>query len=187
MIQVAVNDARWICKRKYGFAPEVEMVGGESLVLPMIPEHLYYMTLELIKNSLRAQSERFHDQYIKNDVCNMPPAIQINLSHDYSLSEGPQVVIEVNDHGGGIPEENFERIFCYLFTTAEPEVQASMIAGEQNPCKKVPLAGLGYGLPLCKMYAHYHGGDLVIQNRPGKGCSARVSLSRLADRKEPLV
>lgn len=53
--------------------------------------------------------------------------------------------------------------------------------------KSVPLAGLGYGLPLSRLYSRYFGGDLELLNREGEGVDATVRLSRLGDRKEPLV
>lgn len=42
--QVAVKDARWICKERYGRAPRVE-VEGDDLTMAIIPENLYYICL----------------------------------------------------------------------------------------------------------------------------------------------
>ena len=119
--QVAVNDARWICKKRYGRAPRVEVV-GDDLTLAIIPEHLYYVVLELMKNSLRAVSERFYADLMSeppepSDLTDMvdredglpaftlPPSkvppIRVTISRDYSLLDGQQVQIEVADEGGG--------------------------------------------------------------------------------------
>jgi len=42
---VAANDARWICKKRYGRAPRVEIVGDDLTMMTIIPEHLYYVLL----------------------------------------------------------------------------------------------------------------------------------------------
>jgi pyruvate dehydrogenase kinase 2/3/4 len=90
--------------------------------------------------------------------------------------------------GGGIPPDAFEKIWCYLYTTGDPVVQAAMIG--DTPAggnKAIPLAGLGYGLPLSRLYSRYFGGDMELTNHWGHGVEATVRLSRLGDRKEPLV
>ena len=48
------------------------------------------------------------------------------------------------------------------------------------------LAGLGYGLPISRLYARYFGGDLDIKSMEGYGTDAFVHLSRLGDHDEPL-
>jgi pyruvate dehydrogenase kinase 2/3/4 len=72
-------------------------------------------------------------------------------------------------------------------------VQQSMVGldspsgGRYGGKRAAPLAGLGYGLPISRLYSQYFGGDLEIVNRPGQGVDAYIHLSRLGDRKEPLV
>ena len=51
---------------------------------------------------------------------------------------------------------------------------------------EVPLAGLGYGLPISKSYARYFGGDVSIMSMEGYGTDAFVHLRRLGDLREPL-
>jgi len=99
--------------------------------------------------------------------------------------------------GGGVPKDAMERIWCYLFTTAEPSVQEAIMGdmecdgpggtGRYGLNRAVPLAGLGYGWPMSRAYAQYFGGDIEMMNRPGQGLDAIVRLSRLGDKKEPLV
>ena len=47
------------------------------------------------------------------------------------------------------------RIWSYLYTTADPEVLQRMLEQEEGNNDASPLAGLGYGLPLAKNYARY--------------------------------
>lgn len=55
----AHRDARHICLREYGDAPEVMIYGAEGLQFPYIPSHLHHIMFELTKNSLRAVADRF--------------------------------------------------------------------------------------------------------------------------------
>lgn len=43
----AIEDARYMCVRQYGDAPEVEIKGRLDLVFSYIPSHLYYMLFEV--------------------------------------------------------------------------------------------------------------------------------------------
>ena len=53
------RDARHICLREYGDAPEVMIYGAQGLAFPYIPSHLHHIMFELTKNSLRAVADRF--------------------------------------------------------------------------------------------------------------------------------
>lgn len=50
----AIADARDICIRQYGSAPDVDIYGGKDFTFAYVPEHLHHMLFELVKNSLRA-------------------------------------------------------------------------------------------------------------------------------------
>jgi pyruvate dehydrogenase kinase 2/3/4 len=67
-------------------------------------------------------------------------------------------VIKVADEGGGIRRSYMNRIWSYLFTTADPAVQKGFVElapVESDHGKESPLAGLGYGLPISRSYARY--------------------------------
>ena len=97
---------------------------------------------ELLKNSMRATVET-------HGVDKMPP-IRIIISDGV---ENEDVVIKISDEGGGIKRSNMNRIWSYLYTTADPEVLQQMLEREEGNNDASPLAGLGYGLPLAKNYA----------------------------------
>jgi pyruvate dehydrogenase kinase 2/3/4 len=102
--------------------------------------------------------------------------------------DNEDVVIKVSDEGGGIPRSNMKKIWSYLFTTADPSIQESMIGSsdQQDHGRNSPLAGLGYGLPISRSYCRYFGGDLSIMSMEGYGTDAFVYLTRLGNTKEPL-
>lgn len=106
----AVEDAKYMCERQYGDAPNVEMLGRTDLTFSYVPSHLYYILFEVIKNSMRAVVEH-------HGVGNPLPEIRIVIADG---EENEDVAIKVSDLGGGIPRSIMNRIFSYLFTTASP-------------------------------------------------------------------
>ncbi|HET9251785.1 MAG TPA: ATP-binding protein [Candidatus Eisenbacteria bacterium] len=66
--------------------------------------------------------------------------------------EGPAVEVRVEDEGPGIPDT--ANLFVPFFTT-KPQ-------------------GTGIGLVLSRQIAEAHGGSVVLENRPGGGCVARL-------------
>lgn len=183
IVKRAIDDAAFMCTRKYGDAPEVIMSGRLDLTFPYVPTHLHYILLELLKNSMRATVEWHHQQY-GADV-EYPPIKVVIADGD----ENEDVVIKVSDEGGGISRSNMKKIWSYLFTTADPGIQEGMVGGSGDNVDHgidAPLAGLGYGLPISRSYCRYFGGDISVMSMEGYGTDAFVYLARLGNMKEPL-
>jgi hypothetical protein len=47
--QDAINDARSICLREYGTAPDVSIYGDPSFAFAYVPSHLHHMVFELVR------------------------------------------------------------------------------------------------------------------------------------------
>ncbi|KAF7837639.1 pyruvate dehydrogenase (acetyl-transferring) kinase, mitochondrial-like [Senna tora] len=168
----ASEDARSICYREYGSAPDVEIYGDPAFTFPYVPAHLQLMVFELVKNSLRAVQERFMDSD------KVAPPVRI------IVAEGVEdVTIKVSDEGGGIPRSGLSKIFTYLYSTAKNPLDEHSDLGTAD-C--ITMAGYGYGLPISRLYARYFGGDLQIISMEGYGTDAYLHLSRLGDSQEPL-
>lgn len=180
IVKRAIDDAAFMCTRKYGDAPEVIMSGRLDLTFPYDPTHLHYIMLELLKNSMRATVE-WH-----GPDADYPP-IKVIIADG---SDNEDVVIKVSDEGGGIPRSNVKKIWSYLFTTADPSIQEGLVGVVENEAVDhgidSPLAGLGYGLPISRSYCRYFGGDLSIMSMEGYGTDAFVYLARPGDTKEPV-
>jgi signal transduction histidine kinase len=71
-------------------------------------------------------------------------------------AEGMSVVIDIDDRGGGIPEEIRSRVFAPFFSTK----------GE----------GTGLGLAITRHIVEAHGGTVVCQPRQGGGTRFRIAL-----------
>ncbi|EOA30860.1 hypothetical protein CARUB_v10014003mg [Capsella rubella] len=169
----ASEDARSICFREYGSAPEINIYGDPSFTFPYVPTHLHLMMYELVKNSLRAVQERFVDSD------RVAPPIRIIVADGIE-----DVTIKVSDEGGGIPRSGLPKIFTYLYSTARNPLEEEMDLGTADV--PVTMAGYGYGLPISRLYARYFGGDLQIISMEGYGTDAYLHLSRLGDSQEPL-
>jgi len=211
IIQQAVCDASYMCEQQYGpgMVPKVIIQGRLDLTFAYIPTHLHYIILELLKNAMRSTVEH-HSVGMGMGMgmgggtgtgigvvdnthvdANTWPPIEVIVSDGFFNED---VVIKIADEGGGIPRSNMNKIWSYLYTTADPSVQdglrsdgsghGSRTGGDHSV--DAPLAGLGYGLPISRSYARYFGGDVSINSMEGYGTDAFVHLRRLGDSREPL-
>uniref|UniRef100_A0A803KU50 Protein-serine/threonine kinase n=1 Tax=Chenopodium quinoa TaxID=63459 RepID=A0A803KU50_CHEQI len=163
-VEVARNaseDARAICMRHYGSAPEIDIYGDPNFTFPYVPSHLHLMVFELVKNSLRAVQERFMDS-----------------------DSVPPIRIIVSDEGGGIPRSGLPKIFTYLYSTAENPLDEHTDLGTGD---NVTMAGYGYGLPISRLYARYFGGDLQIISMEGYGAALRSDLEKASAQRRKLL
>jgi pyruvate dehydrogenase kinase 2/3/4 len=171
--QDATRNAQQLCLLHYTAAPEVVVLGKTDLTLTYVPSHLHHMLFELLKNSMRAVAEHHGD-----DPAQWPPIRII-------LAEGQEdATIKVSDEGGGIPRSGVSRIWTYLYTTA-----AAPTLDPGSPYYndfQAPMAGLGYGLPISRLYARYFGGDLQVISMEGYGTDAYLHLKRLGNAEESL-
>jgi PAS domain S-box-containing protein len=86
-------------------------------------------------------------------------SVVVRLSErDRDNEAGREVVIEVEDNGRGIPEEDLSRIFSPFFST--------------NP------NGAGLGLPAVRRIARAHGGRVEAASTPGLGSTFTILLPR---------
>ena len=88
------------------------------------------------------------------------------------------------DQGGGIPVDALEKVWTYLYTTANtPFLDPKFSQNDYT----APMAGFGYGLPISRLYARYFGGNLKLESFPERReTHASLHLSRLSDSEEPL-
>ena len=90
---------------------------------------------------------------IKNAVEAMPEGGKIRIG---ASVKGSNALIEVEDTGIGIPEENMKEIFRPFFTT-KPK-------------------GLGLGLAVCKKLIEAQGGEISVKSKIGKGTKFKIEI-----------
>jgi len=78
--------------------------------------------------------------------------------------ENTQAIIEVADHGNGIPESEMERLL-------RPFTRMDIARGQAN--------GSGLGLAIVDRIVRRHRGTLKLSNRPGGGLHIRISFNAM--------
>ncbi|CAI5536850.1 unnamed protein product [Closterium sp. Naga37s-1] len=121
----AIDDARTLCSRTYGNAPEVHVFGDPTFTFPYVRTHLHHMLFELLKNSLRAVQERFPDT--------QPPPVRVVVADGIE-----DVAIKVSDEGGGIKRSGLPRIWSYLYSTASIPTPLRQPPNPLNPSEPQP-------------------------------------------------
>merc|ERR1712018_331808 len=155
-----------------------------------VKSHLHHICCELLKNSVRAVVELHSgekgEEHRKKMGMNssdhkdgLPPVVVV-------ISGGDEdVTIKISDQGVGIPSSELRKIWSYHFSTAQGfhEKKPSLTKGSDvSHPNREPLRddddellfppdvhnfrenfyGLGYGLPVCRVFARYFGGDLSV-------------------------
>ncbi|KAJ1934695.1 hypothetical protein EC988_008723, partial [Linderina pennispora] len=166
MVRLCAQGVQAMCDMAYGEAPTFTIDGQTNLTFRYIPSHLEYMLVELLKNAFRST--------VQNSKGGEIPPVQITISKGSN-----RVAIRIRDFGGGIPHEIQSKVFEYSFTT----VKHSSVDGSQDDVTmrnvaagQSPIAGLGFGLPMTKIYAEFFGGSLNVISLDGYGCDAFLEL-----------
>ncbi len=105
---------------------------------------------------------------LDNAVAYTPPGTPITIS---AQMIGERVVLQINDTGPGLPEENPQRVFEKFFRGEVRERQDRVSGGSRR--------GAGLGLAICKGIVELHGGTIWAANRPvsqGGGALFRIEL-----------
>ncbi|MFN2606302.1 MAG: sensor histidine kinase [Acidimicrobiales bacterium] len=90
-------------------------------------------------------------------------------------TDGHDAVLEVADHGPGLPPEAAERVF-ERFYRADP----SRARGGQGAATPKARGGSGLGLSIVAAIAAAHGGRASVESTPGAGACFRVTIPRAA-------
>lgn len=96
---------------------------------------------------------------VENAVKASPDGSEIKLC---SRKEDSGTVLEVSDHGCGIPEADLEHICEEFYRVDKSRSRAS--------------GGLGLGLSICRLIAQLHGGSLAAESTYGEGAAFRLVL-----------
>jgi signal transduction histidine kinase len=135
-------------------SPDLERLGlqlvveaGPELLIRADGRHLKQVLINLVRNAAEATDGA--------------GTVTLRSRPSRSLVHGRDteaVILEVADHGAGIPPEVEKRLFDPFFTTKE--------------------TGTGLGLPIAARIVEKHGGLLQYQTRPGHGTTFGVVLPR---------
>ena len=73
-----------------------------------------------------------------------------------------EVIVEIVDHGPGIPEAERENVFRPYYRL--------------EPSRSRESGGSGLGLAIARSVIRAHGGDITLHDAPGGGLMVRVRL-----------
>lgn len=100
---------------------------------------------------------------LRNALEAMPGGGALDVRSAVRMVGGTErVSVRIKDDGPGIPPHQFERLYQPFYTTKR--------------------RGTGLGLWLARKYVRAHGGDLVVDSRPGAGTEVRIVLPALGPR-----
>ncbi|KAJ2525405.1 hypothetical protein GGI11_000068 [Coemansia sp. RSA 2049] len=201
-VRTCAQGVQAMCDIAFGEAPDFVVDGdgdgvADSVVFSYVPSHLEYMLTELLKNAFRASLHlRGADDASSAPAATEPSPTPVLLT--VSRGNG-RVAIRIRDRGGGIPRRIHARVFDYSFTTAAASASASdsdsdsadgdpaAQAFASAPAAQGPFAGLGFGLPMTKIYAEYFGGSLHLVSLEGYGCDAFLELPSIKPDHTPQI
>ncbi|CAG8715595.1 21854_t:CDS:2, partial [Racocetra persica] len=187
LIQSCANWVRELCEGHYGSSPDIIIDGQTDTRFAYVPVHLEYIISEVLKNSYRATVEYSS----KIDRNRHPPIVA-------TISKGENNVgIRIRDQGGGVAPDHLPSIFDYSFTTV-PHDEDSNTAEVDNILSNVsrramqaglggPIAGLGYGLPLARIYSTFFGGSLNLVSLHTYGCDLFLKLNDISKSLDDLI
>jgi two-component system, OmpR family, sensor histidine kinase KdpD len=116
---------------------------------------------ELIRLALR--------QLVANAARYSPPGSPLSISAAREAL-GSRVVIRVEDRGPGVPEREKARIFEKFY---------------RSPHTRQHVTGSGMGLAISKEILEAHGGEISVENQPGRGSVFSISLPTTEPEKSP--
>ena len=74
---------------------------------------------------------------------------------------------------------------CFAFCPSFSDF-ADHFGDNEDFSTETPLAGLGYGLPLSRLYARYFGGEIQVISLAGYGTDAILTCKNVGDAQEPV-
>ena len=151
--------AQALARVHYGNAPKVIVEGDVACTFLYIPSHVQHILFELLKNALRATLEA-------HGTKRQLPPVRVMI-----VAGREDVTLRISDEGGGIMRSNLEKVFEYLFSTAPIHDRPAQPEEDVDP-----IAGLGHGLSVSRIYARYFGGDLRLESLQGYGTDAYLYL-----------
>jgi len=176
----AYEAAAVLCDGEYFNHPELKATAKDmtdpddkgKVTSVYVPAHLHHIMFEIFKNSMRATCE-----FAERKELDELPFIRCRI-----FKTKDDITIKISDRGGGINRVRRGKIFKYMYSTA-PKVELPHGGGSYGAglsADKLPMHGLGYGLPLSRLYARYFKGDIKIASVDGYGTDAYVYLQRLS-------
>lgn len=133
---------------KHEFLARVKKIKFHSELEPLFPIHV---DPDLVRQVL--------SNLIENAIKYSPEETQIRIS---TQETDGFVCIQIQDQGGGIPEDEIPYVFSQFFRSKNAKIST--------------IKGSGLGLHLAKYFTELHGGELFVESTYGQGSTFTVKL-----------
>merc|ERR1712187_320594 len=112
IMRSAADASAQLCRAVLGQAPKITVEDHvtSDMSFSCVPIHLQYVLTELMKNACRATVER-HGHFGFDDE--LPP-VQCHV-----VSNSAEIIINIKDHGGGIPRGKMANVWKFLYSTSK--------------------------------------------------------------------
>ncbi|MEN9464922.1 MAG: hypothetical protein RL217_1103 [Pseudomonadota bacterium] len=108
------------------------------------------------------------ENIIRNALLHTAPNTAVEVTAKYEDS----VVIEIRDHGPGVPEH-------LLHDLLKPFVRNEESRQRSPDSLKKGHRGFGLGLAIAERVVHYHQGEITLVNHPGGGLKVRLYFPKI--------
>jgi signal transduction histidine kinase len=146
--------------RRFEVEPVLQQAANESrLHRPGIDVRVAVDPIDLV---VEGDPERVHQvvaNLLENAARYSPPGEAIDVS---GRARGDHVVIEVADHGPGIPVDESSRVFERFYRA--------------DSARATERGGAGLGLAIARWIVDLHGGDIRAEQRDPNGCRMVIEL-----------
>ena len=152
------NEVNGMCNFYYNKKIDFRIRGDENMELLYLYSYLYYILIEIIKNSA-----------VSHLINNIDKPININF-----FSGEEDIIIKISDNGLGFTRSNLKDVLKYSYSTYNED----KITDEYEILDIPVMTGFGFGLPLSKLYCEYLGGNMHINPIDGVGTDIYIYLKK---------
>ncbi|KAI6019718.1 branched-chain alpha-ketoacid dehydrogenase kinase [Pisolithus orientalis] len=194
-----------LCEATLGAAPTIVIDGHPDTTFAYVPVHLEYILTEVLKNAFRATVEHHYKQFGSTSTKPIPP-VTVTISpppspyspflsfrvRDQGGGVSPSNMARIFSYafttaGHSSPDDDVGGgPYAAQHIGGSAAVGEGTSRGEGNLFGEITskglqvglgtIAGLGYGLPMSRLYARYFGGSLDLFSLDGWGSDVFVKL-----------
>jgi two-component system probable response regulator PhcQ len=119
-------------------------------------------TLPLLRVD-KPKFSRLFELLLKEELAVLPAGSRVTLAAELQDGPAPEIVVQINDNGPGLPEESLRAVF-------DP-----FVVRDQTPSE------YGIHLMACFFIVHHHGGKIEAKTKPGQGTTFTLHLPLQAE------
>lgn len=206
MIRMCGEFVSELCEATLGAAPTIIIDGHPDTTFAYVPVHLEYILTEILKNAFRATVEHHYMQFGNHSTRTLPsitvtispppspcsPFLSFRV-RDQGGGVSPSNMARIFSYafttaGHSNPDDDIDDGGPYAaqHVGGSAAVGEGTSGGEGNLFGEITgkglqvglgtIAGLGYGLPMSRLYARYFGGSLDLFSLDGWGSDVFVKL-----------